>query len=128
MEVVDSNRTRLFEDTLPGLGVARQEQQKRSLRARARCWTRGQRKQPIWGKTEEIALDGLIICSDRTPPLGSEVKLRLHTDHGDLLLTGTVVHRLHGIGFGCRFTRLNEQQRVALRYLRTVQQTTRQAA
>jgi len=120
--------TRLFDDTLPGVGMPAHPRIVARNRPRASCWIRDEEKDTIWGKTEEIALDGLIICSDRTPPLGSEVKLRLHTDHGDLLLTGTVVHRLHGIGFGCRFTRLNEQQRVALRYLRTVQQTTRQAA
>jgi len=123
MEVVDSNRTRLFEDTLPGLGVARQEQQKRSLRARARCWTRGQRKQPIWGKTEEIAVSGLIICADQAPPLGALIRVCLFTAHGELVLTAEVVHQLNGIGFGCRFVDLDERQEVAIRLLRTTQST-----
>ena len=122
MEIA-SNRTRLFEDTLPGLGTGGRGKHQVGFNARARCWTSDLKQSPIWGKTEEIALNGLLICSDSTPPLGAEVKLRLYTDHGELVLTAKVVHRLNGIGFGCRFVDLDEQQRVALRFLRTVQNT-----
>ena len=120
---VSSNRTRLFEDTLPGLGTASQKQQRSRFRARARCWTDGQRQQPIWGKTEEIALSGLLICADQIPPLGALIKVCLFTAHGELVLTAEVVHRLNGIGFGCRFVDLDERQEVAIRFLRTVQAT-----
>ena len=127
MEAVDSIRTRLFEDTLPGVGAPRMRQHRAGIRARARCWTRGQRKQPIWGKTEEIAHGGLVICADEIPPLGAEVKLCLYTAHGEIVLTAVVVHRLNGIGFGCRFVSLDERQRVALRLLRTTQNTRKAA-
>ena len=78
MEIA-SNRTRLFEDTLPGLGTAGRGKHRMGFNARARCWTSDLKQSPIWGKTEEIALNGLLICSDSTPPLGAEVKLRLST-------------------------------------------------
>ena len=120
---VSSNRTRLFEDTLPGVGSAERKLQRTGFKARARCWTEGLKQQPIWGKTEEIAMGGLVICADEIPPLGAEVTLCLYTTHGELILTAEVVHRLDGIGFGCRFRGLNEQQQVALRFLRTVQNT-----
>ena len=121
MEAVDSNRTRLFEHTLPGVGAPRARQHRTGVRARARCWTRGQRKQPIWGKTEEVAPSGLIICADQAPPLGALIRVCLFTAHGELVLTAEVVHQLNGIGFGCRFVDLNERQEVAIRLLRTTQ-------
>ena len=118
---VSSNRTRLFEDTLPGVGSAERKLQRTGFKARARCWTEGLKQQPIWGKTEEIAMGGLVICADEIPPLGAKVTLCLYTTHGELVLTAEVVHRLDGIGFGCRFRSLDERQLVALRFLHTVQ-------
>ena len=118
---VTSNRIRLFEDTLPGVGSAERRLQRSGFKARARCWTEGLEQPPIWGKTEEIAMGGLVICADEIPPLGAEITLCLYTTHGELELTAEVVHRLDGIGFGCRFLSLDERQLVALRFLNTVQ-------
>lgn len=112
-------RTPSFEDTLPGLGCKRRKMHS-GFYARVLCRSQDRTLPPFWGVTEDICRRGLVVNAEYTPPMDSLVQLRLFTAHGELILIARVVHKLEGIGFGCRFLHLNEQQLVALRLLNSV--------
>jgi hypothetical protein len=59
----------------------------------------------------------MFVSSATQYPLGTLLRLRLRTEWGELAVTGRVVHRLEGIGFGCEFVDLDEQQLAALAFL-----------
>ena len=59
----------------------------------------------------------MFIAAPHQYPLGTLLYLSLQTEHGELELTGKVVHLLQGVGFGCEFIDLSERQRHALSFL-----------
>jgi hypothetical protein len=105
-----------FEHTLPGLGDRR--------RLSRRRFEADVLVHPVegdlpggWTITEDISRRGMFIAAAHQYPLRTRLALTLRTEYGDLALTGMVVHRVEGVGFGCEFIEVNEHQREALSFL-----------
>lgn len=119
----DRTTDRNREDTWPGIhqrGAAR-----RPFHARVRCWIQYGEESTYWqspfnGVTEDICQQGIFVSSHRELAIDSLVILQIFTEHGVLKVMARVVHNIEGAGFGCSFIHLNDQQRVALRFLETM--------
>jgi hypothetical protein len=66
------------------------------------------------GVTADISKDGVFIHAATLPPLDSFVVLKIYAPRGTYSGLGRVVHRLDGIGFGCRFVDVDLDQRQTL--------------
>lgn len=116
------------EDTMPGVGSRRSSRQ--AFRARVQCWVQYSDsstfwQSAFWGATSDICEQGIFVSADLTPAIDSLVILRVVTDYGTLKVMARVVHNIENVGFGCQFIHLNEQQRVALMFLKTMKGSTR---
>jgi hypothetical protein len=104
-----------FERTLPGLGARRDPRAR--LRATVEVLPLDGRHPASVAVSEDISRRGIFMSTETEYPIGTMLHLMLSTDHGELALTGRVVHRLKGIGVGCEFLDLEEREHVALAFL-----------
>ncbi len=119
----DRTTDRNYEETLPG--VHQRGARRRAFQARVRCWIQYGEQSTYWqspfdGMTEDICHQGIFVSSHRELAIDSLVILQIFTEHGVLKLMARVVHNIEGVGFGCRFIHLNEEQQVTLRFLETM--------
>ena len=63
------------------------------------------RRPSFWSKARDFSMQGIFVNSTRLPEIDALLVLRVFPADGGpaLKLTGQVVHRLPGRGFGCRF-------------------------
>jgi hypothetical protein len=107
-------RISTFEDTLPGVGT-RRAHQRLTFRAAVAALPLDGRGETIEGSTADISLEGVFINADHQPPIDTIVVLKIRSELGTLQPSARVVHQLQGIGFGCEFIDLDEEQRQTLR-------------
>lgn len=69
------------------------------------------------GVTADISKDGVFIHAASQPMIDSFVVLKIYAPRGTYSGLGRVVHRLDGIGFGCRFVDVDLDQRQTLETL-----------
>lgn len=105
-----------FKPTVPALGE-RREKERRRFQADVLVFPLASRVPCRRASSEDISLRGMFVSSETQYPLGALLRLRLRTEWGELALTGRVVHRLEGIGFGCEFIALDDARRAALAFL-----------
>ena len=70
-----------------------------------------------WVMSEDLSHKGIFIRSRSGYPLDTLISLKIHTLHGCISLTGQVVHRINGVGFGCRFLNLSTRSRADLSFI-----------
>ncbi len=70
-----------------------------------------------WVTSEDVTHRGIFIRTGTGYPLDLLMTLKIVTLHGCIEVTGQVVHRIDGVGFGCRFVDLSEQSRADLSFL-----------
>jgi hypothetical protein len=66
------------------------------------------------GVTADISKDGVFIHAATQPAIDSFVVLKIYAPRGMYSGLGRVVHRLDGVGFGCRFVDVDIDQRQTL--------------
>jgi hypothetical protein len=98
-----------FESTLPGVGSRRNERRYR-FHADVEALPLDGRDAVFFGSTGDISHQGVFINAGEQPAIDSMVVLKIHSELGKLKLTARVVHRLAGIGFGCEFIDLDDEQ------------------
>ena len=104
-----------MDHTLTGLGN-KQQLPGRSLDARAHVLPLDGRLKRFWCVAENLSHEGVFLRTRRALPLGSLVVMRLHVGRGTALwkVTGEVMHRVRGVGIGCRFVDVGPQTSVAI--------------
>jgi hypothetical protein len=106
-----------FEHTLPGLGGDRRRLGRRKFVAEVAVDPYDEDLPGCATITEDISDRGMFIAAAHQYPLGTLLWLTIDTEHGELELTGRVVHLIQGVGFGCEFIDLSDRQRNALTFL-----------
>ena len=71
----------------------------------------------VRGVTEDIGVQGVFVNARSTPDMGARVELTLVTARGIVRVGGEVVHRLEGVGFGCKFVGLDRDELQVIRQL-----------
>ncbi len=104
-----------MDHTLSGLGN-RRSLPRRNLDARAHVLPLDGRLKRFWCVAENLSHNGVFLRTRRALPLGSLVVMRLHVGQGAALwkVTGEVMHRIRGVGIGCRFVDVGPQTSVAI--------------
>jgi hypothetical protein len=102
-----------FEDTLPGV-ANRRAQRRYSFQAGVEVLPLDGRGTRIKGSTSDISHLGIFINAEEQPAIDTVVVLKIQSELGTLQPSARVVHRLRGIGFGCEFADLTEDQRHTL--------------
>ena len=104
-----------MERTLSGLGNRRQLP-RRELDARAHVLPLDGRLRRFWCVAENLSHSGIFLRTRRALPLGSLVVMRLHLGQGAALwkVTGEVIHRVRGVGIGCRFVDVGPETSVVI--------------
>ncbi len=104
-----------MDHTLSGLGNRRQLP-RRNLDARAHVLPLDGRLKRFWCVAENLSHNGVFLQTRRVLPLGSLVVMRLHMGQGAALwkVIGEVMHRIRGVGIGCRFVDVGPQTSVAI--------------
>jgi hypothetical protein len=114
--MAERSSTRTFEHTLPGVGN-RRTLERYPLHTEIFIWPLDDRFPARWVMSEDITHRGIFIRSGSGYPLDTIIELTIHTLHGDIHVTGKVVHRIRGVGFGCRFMDLSDRSRADLSFM-----------
>ena len=106
-----------FQDTLVGVG-ARTIRVERRRRSRHKVWVDVVVIPPddvgeaFWATSEDICFDGLLVSARKLLPAETPLSLLICNHHTPTIrVEATVVHRLRGVGMGCRFTAMSESAR-----------------
>jgi hypothetical protein len=68
--------------------------------------------EPFWATTEDLGQGGLLIHSSRLLVEGASLILEVHPYLGERFRArAVVVHRVEGVGIGCRFTHMTSRAR-----------------
>ena len=113
--MAERSSARTFDHTLPGVGN-RRNLERYKLHTEIFIQPLDQRF-PRWVMSEDITHRGIFVRSGSGYPLDTIIELTIHTLHGDIHVTGKVVHRINGVGFGCRFMDLSDRNRANLSFL-----------
>ena len=108
--------TRPNKRTIPGVGN-RRSLERFELHTEIFIEPLDERYPSRWVMSSDITHEGIFIRSGSAYPLDALISLTIHTLHGDIEVTGQVVHRIGGVGFGCRFVELSERSKSRLSFL-----------
>jgi hypothetical protein len=105
--------THCNETTLTGVGRL-SRQQRHTFCATVEALVLDGHGTRLEGTTADISHQGVFINAEPCPALDTLVVLKFHSKLGTLQVATRVVHSIGGIGFGCEFIDLTEEQRQTL--------------
>jgi|GEM_PF-6073510 hypothetical protein len=106
-----------FQETLSGVG-ARAIRVERRRRSRHKVWVDvvvippEDVGEPFWATSEDICFDGLLVSARKLLPAQTPLSLLICNHYTPTIrVDAVVVHRVRGVGMGCRFGTMSKSAR-----------------